>query len=151
MHASSARETGLQFLMRRQAATGFLDSREEPACELLNTLFLLELQRLGGNQLTAHAQRRRTGQDVAESRLLIHSTRSYKRDLRKRRFQRPDVMVATKWRAGKNLDEVRAGFPRVDDLARCQSARNNEYAFPACKLRHFVNEAGARQESRPCI
>src|SRR5947208_6265127 len=108
----------------------------------------LALERFVGNQLTAHAQRRRAGQDVVESRPLIHSSRSYQGNLRERRFQRPDVMVAAKCRTGKNLDEVRAGFRHLDDLAGCQSAGNDEYAFAASKLHHFVNEPGARQEFR---
>jgi len=93
----------------RHSAACFSDSCEESPRQFVDTLFLLVFERFLWNQLSAHTKRGCPGQDVTHSGLLIDAARGHKRNLRKRRFQRADIGIASKRRAGKNLDEVGSG------------------------------------------
>ncbi len=112
----------------------------------MNPFLLLSLERLFGNELTAHSQCGCPGHNVVEGCLLIHTSRGYQRNVGKRRFERPDVALAAEVRAGKYFDEVRPGFPRVDHLGRSHGTCNYENALFQREIHDFPNEPGAGQK-----
>ena len=76
------------------------------------------------DQFAAHAARARSRLQELADGFQVHAAGRHHLDLRKRPFQRLDVLRAADIAARENLDRVGAGFPGGQDLGRRQRARD---------------------------
>src|SRR5229473_1678659 len=142
-------QTGVRltsFLHGCHSGASVVHKTHKPARQFMDPFRLTQLDGIFGDQLSPYADRGRSRENEIGGCLLIHSSCGDQAHLWERPLQSADVTVAADLRAGKNLDEVRAGLPRSGHFSRRQSSRQNHDVFFEREFDDPEIESGAGQE-----
>src|ERR1700722_12527715 len=137
--------------MRAQLSSRLADQIQVAACQLLNPAPIAAVDRVFVDQVSADAKRRRTGENEIGRSLLVDASRGDQGHVRKGRFEGPDVAGTAELSAGKDLDEVGAGFGGLHYVRGRQSPGENHDTLVDRELHNFSIEPRTSQEPRTGI
>ena len=110
----------------RDARASALNDGGETASQFTNAIGAVKEHGLAGDELLADAEGRGASQQIMCGILLSDSAAGNKPNVGKGAAESADVVIAADERTGKDFDEVRTGFPGVEDFCRCEGASHHD-------------------------